>query len=96
MEEREVEDDWDGIFSHNDDYVEGRINKKFVAQPSKGEQAPSRNSNQSINRQENDEVFNPRKVDKHLPIRFISQYDINKKAISQRRKAFFHQFATAY
>jgi hypothetical protein len=36
-----------------------------VQQPSKGEQAPSRNSNQSKNRQEIDEVCNPRKVDKH-------------------------------
>ncbi len=65
MDEREVEDDWDGTFLHNGDYVEGIINKTFVAQPSNGEQAPSRNSNQSINRQDNDEVFNPRKVDKH-------------------------------
>ena len=52
-------------FLHNGDYVEGRINKTFMAQPSKGEQAPLRNSNQSINRQENAEVFNTRKVDKH-------------------------------
>ncbi len=65
LDEREVEDDWDGTYLHNGDYVEGRINKTFMAQPSKGEQGPSRNSNQSINRQENDEVFNPRKVDKH-------------------------------
>jgi len=48
LDDREVEDDWDGINSNNRDYVE--------AQPSKGEQASSRNSNQSINRQENDEV----------------------------------------
>ncbi len=65
LDKREVEDDWDGTFLHNGDYIEGRINKTFVVQPSKGEQAPSRNSNQSINRQENDEVFNPRKVNKH-------------------------------
>ena len=65
LDKREVEDDWDGTYSHNGDYVEGRINKTFMVQPSKGEQAPSRNSNQSINRQENDKVFNPRKVDKH-------------------------------
>jgi hypothetical protein len=32
---------------------------------SKAEKAPSRNSNQSTNRQENDGVFNRRKVDKH-------------------------------
>jgi hypothetical protein len=58
LEDREVEDDWDGTYSDNGDYVE--------AQPSKGEQASSRTSRQSINRQENDEVsFNPRKVDKH-------------------------------
>jgi hypothetical protein len=58
LDDREVEDDWDGTYSDNGDYVE--------AQPSKGEQASSRNSNQSINRQENDEVsFNPRKVNKH-------------------------------
>ena len=58
LEDREVEDDWDGTYSDNGDYVE--------AQPSKGEQASSRTSSQSINRQENDEVsFNPRKVDKH-------------------------------
>ena len=58
MDDREVEDDWVGTYSDNGDYVE--------AQPSKGEQASSRKSNQSINRQENDEVsLNPRKVDKH-------------------------------
>jgi hypothetical protein len=58
LDDREVEDDWDGTYSNNGDYVE--------AQPSNGEQASSRNLNQSINRQENDEVsFNPRKVDKH-------------------------------
>ncbi len=44
-DKREVEDDWDGTFLHNGDYVEGRINETFVVQPSKGEQAPSRNSN---------------------------------------------------
>jgi hypothetical protein len=66
LDDREVEDDWDGTYLHNGDYVEGRINETFVARPSMGEQAPSRNSNQSINRQENDEVsFNPRKVDEH-------------------------------
>jgi hypothetical protein len=66
LDDRKVEDDWDGTYSDNGDYFQGRINETFVAQPSKGEQAPSRNSNQSINRQENDEVsFNPRKVDKH-------------------------------
>ncbi len=58
LDDREVEDDWDGTYSDNGDYVE--------AQPSKGEQTSSRNSNQSINRQENDEVsFNPRKADTH-------------------------------
>jgi hypothetical protein len=65
LDKREVEDDWDGTFSHNGDYVEGRINKTFMQRPSKGEQSPSRNSNQSIHRQENDEIFNTRKVDKH-------------------------------
>ncbi len=65
LDEREVEDDWDGTFLHIGDYIEGRINKTFVALPSKEEQAPSRNSNQSINRHVNDAVFNPRKVDKH-------------------------------
>jgi hypothetical protein len=61
----EVEDDWDRAFLHNGDLVEGRVNKTFMQQPSKGEQSPSRNSNQSINRHKNDEIFNPRKVDKH-------------------------------
>jgi hypothetical protein len=67
LDDREVEDDWDGTYSDNGDYIQGRINETFVAPPSKGEQeATSRNSNQSINRQENDEVsFNPRKMDKH-------------------------------
>jgi hypothetical protein len=36
-----------------------------MLRPSKGEQSPSRNSNQSRNRHKNDEMFNPRKVDKH-------------------------------
>jgi hypothetical protein len=31
LDKREVEDDWDGTFSHNSDYVEGRINETFVA-----------------------------------------------------------------
>ncbi len=44
LDKREVEDNWDGTYSHNSDYVEGRINKTFVAQLSKGKQAPSRNS----------------------------------------------------
>ncbi len=37
LDEREVEDNWDGTFLHNGDYVEGRINKTFVARPPKGE-----------------------------------------------------------
>ena len=65
MDDREVEDDWDGTYSDNGDYIQGRNNETFVAQPSKGEQAPSRNSNQSINRQDDEVSFNPRKVDKH-------------------------------
>ncbi len=36
LDEREVEDDWDGTFLHNGDYVEGKINNTFVARPSKG------------------------------------------------------------
>ena len=38
LDDREVEDDWDGTYSDNGDYIQGRINETFVAQPSKGEQ----------------------------------------------------------
>ncbi len=65
MDGSEVEDNWDGTFSHDGDCIEGRINETFMQRPSKCEQSPSRNSNQSINRHKNDEIFNPRKVDKH-------------------------------
>ncbi len=55
LDDREVENDWDGTYSDNGDYIQGRINETFVAQPSKGEQAPSRNSHQSINREVEDD-----------------------------------------
>jgi hypothetical protein len=54
LDDREVEDYWDGTYSDNGDYIQGRINETFVAQPSQGEQAPSRNSHQSINREVED------------------------------------------
>jgi hypothetical protein len=65
LDKSEVEDDWDGTFSHDGDYVEGRINETFVERPSKSERSPSRNSNQSRNSHKNDEKFKIRKVDKH-------------------------------
>ena len=101
LDDREVEDDWDGTYSYNGDYVQGGINETFVAQPSKKEQAPSRNSNQSINRQEYDEVsFNRRNVDKHHidinPSDLYLNTTSTKKTDLRGGKLFFHQFARAY
>jgi len=98
LDDREVEDDWDGTYSDNGDYVEGRINKTFVAQPSKGEQASSRNSNQSINRQENDHSTLERWISIILIFThqiYISIQHQQKSHISQE-ESFFHQFARAY
>jgi hypothetical protein len=93
LDDREVEDDWDGTYSDNGDYIQGRNNETFVAQPSKGEQAPSRNSNQSINRQDDEVSFNPRKVDKHHIEIYPSDLYINttssKKPYLRGGKLFF-------